>query len=79
MVKITRELEKRIDKAVLSFACSECYGYGVVGQSPYNPQGNICDPCNGTGWVEDDGHIFNDVLQTVKRALDEYVKEFGED
>lgn len=75
-MRITNELEKRVDKAVLAFACDECNGYGVVGQSPYNPQGDICQPCDGDGW-SGDGNIFNDVLQSVKRTLNEYISEFG--
>lgn len=75
-MNITKELERRIDKAVLAYACDECYGYGVVGQSPYNPQGNICEECDGGGWGGNE-NIFNDVLQSVKRTLNEYVLEFG--
>lgn len=76
-MKMTKELEKRIDRSVLRHACDECYGYGVVQQSPSNPTGSICEPCEGDGWVRDGGTV-NDVLQSVKRALDEYIAEFGE-
>lgn len=74
-MKMTKELEKRIDRSVLSHACDECYGYGNVGQSPGNPMGNICEPCEGDGWVRDGGTV-NDILQSVKRTINEYIEEF---
>lgn len=71
-MKITPELERRIERAFHPYYCEVCEGWGVYHQSPSNPEGNFCNNCSGTGFTPN-GAIARDVAASIRTTINDYV------
>jgi DnaJ-class molecular chaperone len=57
------------------YHCGECEGHGVVGQSPYNPEGQMCGQCDGSGFNNDGSTLYN-LEDQINKTINEYIAEF---